>query len=487
MHPVQQRGARVARYEIVASVEQAVGLLAEHGERARVVAGATDLMIELDRGARSGIELLVDITRVPRLADITVRDGAVHVGALATHAQVVASADIVRHALPLAQASAEIGSPQLRNRATVVGNLVTASPANDTISALMALDAQVALTSARGDRQVAVADFYPSFRQTVLTSDELVTGIVIPIVEGRRGIFVKLGNRRAQAISVVHVALVVDTDTDGVVSSARLAVGSVAPTVLLLTDPAARLVGQPLSSASAAAAAAAVRAAVEPIDDVRATAAYRSDVIATMVERALQVLAEGAERSRWASDTPRLWGRAAPSSDSGRASGPEVSGFAGDDSITVSINGQPVPGAGAVGRSLLDWLRDRDQLRGTKEGCAEGECGACTVTLDGVAVMSCLVPAARAAGCEVGTIEGLASGGDLHPVQQAFVDCFAVQCGFCIPGFVMAASTLLEEFPEPTDEQIRQGLSGNLCRCTGYYPIIEAVRTASIAIRGAGR
>ncbi len=512
MHHVQQRGTRIARYEIAATVDHTLGLLAEHGERARVVAGATDLMIELDRGARAGIDILVDLTRIPELAGIAIRDNTLHLGALVTHAQVVASDDIVRHALPLAQASAEIGSPQLRNRATVAGNLVTASPANDTISALMALDASVEIRSRRGERRVALTDFYPGFRQTVLAPDELVTRIVVPVVDGRRGIFVKLGNRRAQAISVVHLAAVVDTDPDGVVTAARLAVGSVAPTVVLLAEPAALLVGEPLGPATISAAAAAVRAAVTPIDDVRATATYRSDVIGTMVERGLQALATGTERSCWRPDAPRLWGRGA-----GGVTSPEsvATGLDPDDRITVSVNGRPIQAAGAVGRSLLDWLRDTRSdgvdgagvdghgvdgdgadgagvdgdgagpFRGTKEGCAEGECGACTVTLDGVAVMSCLVPAARAAGCEVGTIEGLATGEELNPVQRAFVDCFAVQCGFCIPGFVMAASTLLEEIPEPSDDQIRHGLSGNLCRCTGYYPIIDAVRTAGIAIRGA--
>jgi carbon-monoxide dehydrogenase small subunit len=124
---------------------------------------------------------------------------------------------------------------------------------------------------------------------------------------------------------------------------------------------------------------------------------------------------------------------------------------------------------------FLDVLREQLQLTGTKEGCGEGECGACTVLIDGQVVNSCLVPVAQVNGAEITTIEGIASGEQLHAVQQAFIDCGGAQCGICTPGMVLAAVDLLERNPNPTEADIRNGLAGNLCRCTGYMKIFESV------------
>ncbi|HSJ58708.1 MAG TPA: (2Fe-2S)-binding protein [Anaerolineae bacterium] len=143
--------------------------------------------------------------------------------------------------------------------------------------------------------------------------------------------------------------------------------------------------------------------------------------------------------------------------------------------LTMTVNGQPVTLDVEAGELLVDVLRDRLGLTGTKIGCSEGECGACTVIIDGQAVLSCLLPALRAQGAHIITIEGLSDGEALHPLQQAFVDHGAVQCGYCIPGFVLSARALLDRNPHPTRDQIKEAIAGNLCRCTGYVKIIEAI------------
>ena len=147
--------------------------------------------------------------------------------------------------------------------------------------------------------------------------------------------------------------------------------------------------------------------------------------------------------------------------------------------VTFAVNGETVHLAVSPDASLLDALRDDLELTGTKQGCGEGECGACSVLLNGKVVNSCLVLAAECAGAEVLTIEGLGRMGKLHPLQEAFVQNGAVQCGFCTPGMIMAAYALLQENPSPSETDVRRAFEGNLCRCTGYRKIIDAVLAAA--------
>jgi aerobic carbon-monoxide dehydrogenase small subunit len=153
--------------------------------------------------------------------------------------------------------------------------------------------------------------------------------------------------------------------------------------------------------------------------------------------------------------------------------------------VATKINGDDTEFLCQADESLLDVLRDRLGMTGAKEGCGTGDCGACSVTLDGRLVCSCLVLGVEAEGSEIETIEGMADGQALHPLQQAFIDHAALQCGICTPGILVAAKSLLEKHPDPSETEIRYWLAGNLCRCTGYDKIIKAVQAAAVEMRGA--
>jgi len=479
-------------YYTPTSVDDALKLLAEHGPEARVVAGGTDLVVELKRDDRE-VEVLIDVTRVGGLNRISLDDGPearregrphIHLGPTVTHNGAVASDLLIERGYPLALACWQVGTPQLRNRGTIAGNVITASPANDTIAPLWALDARLTLSSVNGERHVSFDDFYRGLRQTALAPDEMVTDISFPALKpNQRGTFAKLALRRVHAISVVNTAVVLTFD-DEIVAGARIAMGSVAPTVIRAREAESALVGRRLTDESIERAAELAGKATSCIDDIRSGAKYRQQVITVLVRRALTSLREGDERKAFPAEPPMLWG--ATGGTYPRLAGKTVCHHhQGLEPIECVVNGENVVVQGANDKTLLEMLRQNLGLTGTKNGCGEGECGACTVWMDGIAILACLTPAPRAHGTHVVTVEGLpetaslSNGGDLHPVQQAFIDEGAVQCGYCTPGFVMAGANLLEEISTPTREQIDIGLSGNLCRCTGYYKIVRAIEKAA--------
>jgi carbon-monoxide dehydrogenase medium subunit len=465
-------------YYTPATLDEAVRLIAGHPGSARIIAGGTDIIIEMERGLRTSVRALIDISRIPGLDEIVRgEDGLIHIGPLVTHNHIAGSHLIRQHALPLAQASWWEASPQIRNRATVAGNLITASPANDTIAPLMALDAEIVLRSVNGERVVPLREFYTGVRRTTMQPGELLTDIRFSPLDpdSRRGMFIKLGLRKAQAISVVNVAVVLGFE-EGLISQARIAQGSVAPTVILSPEAEQSLVGSRLSSDAIDLAAELAAQASTPIDDVRGTASYRREMVRVLTRRALTAIRDGSEAAGLPESPVMLWGPSA-----GRVVRPleRTLVHGSREPIETTVNGTTYTIYGANSKTLLRLLREDIGLTGTKEGCGEGECGACTVFLDGAAVMSCLVAAPRAHHAEIVTVEGLAREGRLHPIQEAFIAEGAVQCGYCTPGFLMSGVKLLEERPHPTYEDIQQSMTGNLCRCTGYYKIIQAFERAS--------
>lgn len=466
-------------YYTVTSLDDAIQLLSEYKEAARIVAGGTDLVVELRNNMRTP-SVLIDVTRVGGLDKIHLgADGLIHLGPMVSHAQAAASSLIQEHALPLAQTCWGVGGPQLRNRGTVAGNIITATPANDTITTLQALDAQLTLRSVRGDRVIPLCDFCTHVRCTLLEPDEMLVDIAFrPLKPEQRGVYLKLRPRKALAIAVVNVAVIL-TFAGDTVTAARISMGCVAPTIIDVPEAQAVLIGGSLTDERIEKAAELAADAAQPISDVRGSAWFRREEVVAMVRRGLESLRAGNERMGLppVDEMVTLWGKT--------RYGPRLSGATvahhsdGDEPIECTVNGQNVSVRGANGKTLIHMLRDDLGFTGTKAGCEEGECGSCTVWLDGIAVLSCLTPAPRAHGAQIVTVEGLVEEGQLHPVQEAFIEEDAVQCGYCTPGFIMSAAKLIEEYPHPTREQIKAGLSGNLCRCTGYYKIMRAVEKAA--------
>ena len=468
LHESQQLGTHIGEILRPTTWSEAVELY-EASPNALPVAGATDLLLDLSRtpDAEGSGATLLDLWGLPDCSQITISDDDVVVGCGVTHNQIIGSPNLDSALDVLRMACLEIGSPQLRNRATVVGNIVTASPANDTISALVALNASVLIESVGGEREVPIRKFFTGFRQTILAQSELVRSIRIPRWNPQTvGTWFKIGNRTAQAISVVHAGIVLEFDeATSLITKADVAIGSVSETISVSKSLSEYLVGKDLDAEASAAAARIVASEISPIDDIRATAAYRTSVTETAIRRALIDLSEfSISQSRvvpllgWVANRPT----------------PPQLNLSPTTEVACTVNGSSVAAQIADNSTLLEWLRTNAST-GTKEGCAEGECGACTVMLNGAAVTSCLVPTAQADGSSVVTVEGLAEGSGLHPVQQGFLDEFAVQCGFCTPGFLVAAAALCHENESPSADEIRAGLSGNLCRCTGYYSIVEAL------------
>ena len=463
------------------SIDQVIELLAQYKRDARIINGGTDLMIEIERKARAP-KVVIDVSRIPGLDEIRFDDGVFHLGAGVTHNQVVGDARLRAHAFPLVCACWQVGAPQIRNRGTIAGNLITASPANDTITPLWAMGTWVTLKSVRGEREVSLDEFMRGVRHTDLEPDEMLIKIAFPALKANEaGTFIKLGLRRAQAISVVNVAVILGFSSLATrrssLDSAWITLGSVAPTIVAASEAQRFLVGETLEEHVIDEAARLAMSAARPIDDIRGTADYRREMVRVLVSRALHQLRDSTEREEMPEKPVMLWG-----GTNGRFQVPRSKfqqPFTNYQTIETVVNGKKYSVSGAHDKSLLRMLREDIGLQGTKEGCAEGECGACTVLLDGIAVMSCLVPAPRAQHAEIITIEGLKHGEALHPVQQAFIETGAVQCGYCTPGFIMSGATLLDEKAQPTREEIQQAFTGNLCRCTGYYKIIEAVEKAS--------
>jgi carbon-monoxide dehydrogenase medium subunit len=463
-------------YHTVSSIEDALEILEAEKNQARIVAGGTDLILEMKKGLHPDVKTLIDINRIKGLDRIWEEGDHIHISPLVTHNRALVSKILIDYALPLVKAAQSIGAAQIRNVGTIFGNVITGSPANDTISPLVALDAELLIQSKNDQKWISISDFYLGVRKTLLQSFEMVTDLRFKKLQpNQKGSFIKYLLRNTHGISVANVTIILGFE-DGVVNDARISLGAVSPTILRAGKAEEYLLGKEINNDTIAETGKLCFTAAKPISDIRASEEYRDHILPLLIEKAMNEILSGTWKG-FQKEPVLLWGKKKEFFKPAKISFLHNS----TNQINTVINHKPRSFTSGQSKTLVDLVREEGELTGTKLGCGEGECGACTLFLNGLPVLSCLIPAPRAHDAEITTIEGISEGEKLHPVQQAFIDEGAVQCGYCTPGFIMSAVKLLEEKPAPTQLEIREGLAGNICRCTGYYSIIRAVEKAAMA------
>ena len=454
------------------TLDEAIAALQQPG--AHALAGGTDFVVHLRSRALRPTQV-VDLHDLG-LADVREDDGKVTIGALSTFNEILASPVLHREVPALVEAAAQIGATQCRNMATIGGNLCSAVPSADSAPPLLVREATLRIVGPAGERTIPVTDLFAGPKETSLLPGEILTEVQVPRRPANSGeAFVKLGRRQAMTLAVVNAAAYLEVNPDdGRVEVARIALGAVAPTPIRARRAEAHLVGRPFSEDRAREAARLAAGETRPISDLRASAAYRRQVSEVLVYRALL--------AAWRRATGEATFHLPPHVVSVGGAVPRRlrrAVYRPDGPNEVVVNDRVYRVRFSPGTLLLELLRDHLGLTGTKVGCGTGECGACTVLLDGKPVNSCLVLAAQAVSREVQTVEGLGTPERLHPLQEAFVQHAALQCGYCGPGVLMTARALLESVPEPTEQQVRYAIAGNLCRCTGYVKMVRAVLAAA--------
>jgi len=476
-----------------ATVGEASSELARLGERARIYAGGAELLLLL-RHRLIQADTLVDIKRIAELNRIAWEGGLLRIGATVTHHRLEREPLVREHLPMLASAESQVANIRVRNQGTLGGNLCFNDPHSDPPTALLVHEAAVAVAGPKGERRIPLSDFLVGMYATALEADELLTEVVVPpLPPGWGEAYLRIHRLQRPTLGVAAAARLQNGSIEGV----RLAVGCVGPKAERLAELEAKLRGTTLADALRVIEdeKSYLKQLLQPVDDLLGSADYKLYMTRVLLSRALsQALQspspfplplEGGEDEREGVGWGAL-GRAAEeiNKDEGgrmkdesfecRVSSYELKPKTPQDvALSLTINGRPWKGQVPVEETLLEFVRARLGLTGTKRSCESQVCGACTVLVDNRAISSCNTLAFEAHGKSVLTIEGLAAGEQLDPLQEAFIRNVGAQCGYCTPGQIMAAKALLMENPSPTRDQIAEWLSGNICRC-GAYPAIAA-------------
>ena len=444
------------RYVAPDSIKSASSLLAKEKGSAFVLAGGTDLLVRM-KGGFVEPDLVVDVKRIKNMRTVKKTATGFQIGAAVSSAELGENVAL-RNAWPgVVEAANLIGSKQIQSRCTIVGNLCNASPAADSVPALVAAEAKAVISGPRGKRTIPVERVTTGPGKTSLGRGDIIETILLPKRPPRSGdAYLRFIPRTEMDIAVVSAGVNLTLDAKGTVKAARVALGAVAPTVVLVPEAAQ--------------------------DHHRHEA--RRGCLGAFWHCMLRRLPPHRRQARHPGFSYQGRSRDGQASCKNRVRTRRRQLMSGVH-VSTTINGDRLDFVCEGDEPLLDVLRNRLGLTGAKEGCGTGDCGACSVMLDGRLVCSCLVLGVEAQDRAIETIEGMADGETLHPLQRKFIDHAALQCGICTPGILIAANALLRKNPDPSEEEIRFGLAGNLCRCTGYDKIVRAVQDAAKEMRGA--
>ncbi len=441
-------------YHRAGSLDEALSLLGTHGEDAKVLAGGQSL-IPMMKLRFANPEHLVDVNHVDGLEGLEERDGSLRIGALTRYRDVIAS-DLISSRYPtIARAAPQISDPLVRNLGTVGGSLAHADPAGDLGAVMLALGASVVLKSSGGEREVPISEFLVDTFMTSIEPDELLTEIRVPMPGERSGgDYLKL-ERKVGDWATVAVAVSL-TLSNGSIGRAGIGLTGVGPKNIQATEAEAALAG-------AAPGRRGLRRGGTPRGGCGQPRVRRAGTRGVQAAHGRRVRAARA-RARARDGERGLRGRSME--------------------IKVNVNGTERTADVEDRLLLVHLIREVYELTGTHIGCDTSNCGACTVLLDGIPVKSCTMFAAQADGREITTVEGLMEGAELHPVQAAFKEHHGLQCGFCTPGMMLVGAALIERNPDPSDDDVRWAISGNVCRCTGYMNIVKAIQAAAATKAG---
>ncbi len=458
------------------SLDEAFGLMEKYEGEARYVAGGTDAMIRVNQKVWQP-EALISLRWIEELYGIRKIGDSLKIGSMTLWREVEMDPLVALHLPALAEAASMVANPQIRNVATVGGNLCNAAPSADGAPPLMVMEAVLTIAGPDGARDVPILDFFKGPGQHCMGPVEVLTAITIPEMPMHAGTAFLKSGRVTQDIALANVAVCVQME-GRVCKKCRVSAGAVGPVPLRLGEVEAFAEGKEITPELLLEIQDKAAGEVTPITDVRSTEIYRRTVAGVMVKRAME---QAMERAKHEAESPDA---AIPPAVPRDMEPPEPTVGLYDSPlrklVRFNLNGQAVEAEVMSHKMLSNVLRDTFEFTGTKEGCGQGECGACTVLVDGESVNSCLYPAFEVDRKTVTTIEGLVGEGNrLDPIQAAFVEKGGVQCGFCTPGMIMSTKALLNRNADPTEEEIRKGISGNLCRCTGYVQIVESIKKAA--------